>query len=145
MKTKAPGQELFALLHKIVFAVDRHANALCAEAKIRSSFSELLLLHTLHHYKDAPQHTLAKCLNLTPGAISRRIDTLAKRGLVKRTEDTGSRRSNRIILTAKGLHELSHIDTILKQGFAKQTNSITKEETKQTCTILEKLLNSFNA
>ena len=144
MYTKTPENELFALLHKIVFATDRYANTLCAKAGIKSSFSELLLLHTLNHYKDASQHLVSKCLNLTPGAVSRRIDTLVQRGLAKRKEDAGNRRSNRIVLTLKGIEELTHIDKILNRGFKKPLSSITQEEMKKTCNTLEKLLTSIN-
>ena len=144
MYTNTPERELFALLHKIVFATDRHANTLCAEAGIKSSFSELLLLHTLHHYKDASQHIVSKCLNLTPGAVSRRIDALVKRGLAKRKEDVGNRRSNRIVLTLKGIRELAQIDKILNRGFRKPLSAITQEEIGKTCKTLEKLLTSIN-
>lgn len=137
-------QELFALLHQVVFATDRRANALCAEANLKSGFQELILLHTLHHEQEASQHTIAECLNITPGAVSRRIDILTKRGLVKREVDKTSRRTNKIILTPKGLTELQNIDNVLKQGFKKAIDSLSSQEIKQTCTTLEKLLTSFN-
>lgn len=137
-------QELFSLLHQVVFATDRRANALCAEAHLKSGLQEFILLHTLHHEHEASQHTIAECLNITPGAVSRRIDALAKRGLVKRETDEASRRTNKIILTPKGLTELQNIDNVLKQGFKESINSLSAQEIKQTCTTLEKLLTSFN-
>lgn len=144
MHNLPPEHQLFALLHKIVFATDRHANALFTEADIKSGFSESLVLQTLRHQKESSQHNLATCLNLTPAAVSRRIDTLVKRGLAKREEDEESRRSNRIILTRKGADELAQIDKVLERGFKKPLTSITQEEIKQTCKTLEKLLTSLN-
>lgn len=123
-----------------MFTADRRANALLAEAEIKSGFSESLVLHALSHNKDTSQHSIASCLNLTPAAVSRRIDTLVKRGLAKREEDTESRRTNRIVLTAKGKHELEHMDKVLKQGFEKPVTSLSKEELSQACHLLEKLL-----
>lgn len=144
MNKQTSAHELFALLHQVVFATDRRANALCAEANLKSGFQELILLHTLHHEKQASQHTIAECLNITPGAVSRRIDTLVKRGLAKREVDKTSRRTNKIILTPKGLTELQAIDTVLKQGFKKAIDSLSEEEIKQTSKTLEKLLTTIN-
>ena len=143
MTKQTSAQELFALLHQVVFATDRRANGLCAEANLKSGFQELILLHTLHHEQEASQHTIAKCLNVTPGAVSRRIDTLVKRGLAKREVDKASRRTNKIILTPKGLTELQQIDNVLKQGFKKAIDSLSPQEIKQTSTTLQKLLNTI--
>ena len=143
MSKLPPTHRLFSLLHKVIFTADRRANALFAEADIKSGFSESLVLHTLHHNKESSQHNIATCLNLTPAAVSRRIDTLVKRGLAKREEDEESRRTNRIVLTPKGTDEFEHIDKILKHGFEKPVAVLTDKEVEQTCQILEKLLASL--
>lgn len=144
MTKNTSAQELFGFVHQVVFATDRKANALCAEANLKSGFPEFLLLHTLHHHKEASQHTIADCLNITPGAVSRRLDTLVKRGLAKREADKQSRRTNRIILTQKGVLELEKIDKALQKGFEKAINTLSEQEIKQTCKTLEKLLTSLN-
>lgn len=132
----------FASLHKVVFAIDRHANSLFADE--HSHFSEFLIMNALLCSEDASQQTIATYLNITPAAVSRRIDSLVHRGLAKRIEDPKSRRSNRISLTQTGKKELSRMRNILQRGFKKQVASVSKKEMEVTCKILEVLLTSFN-
>lgn len=132
----------FALLHKAVFATDRHANTLLS--KENSYFSDFLILNALLSCEDPSQQNIAMYLNLTPAAVSRRIDVLVERGLAKRTEDPNSRRTNRIALTPKGKAEVSRIQKILEKGFKNQISSLSGKEIHSTCKVLEILLHSFN-
>lgn len=142
MRELPVSHRFFALLHKAVFATDRHANTLLS--KEDSYFSDFLILNALLSCEDHSQHNIAMYLNLTPAAVSRRIDALVTRGLAKRTEDPNSRRSNRIALTAKGKAEVARMQKILGQGFKNQISSLSAKEMQSTCRVLETLLDSFN-
>lgn len=142
MHEQPASHRFFALLHKAVFATDRHANTLLS--KEDSYFSDFLILSALQSCEDPSQQNIALYLNLTPAAVSRRIDALVKRGLTKRTEDPNSRRTNRIALTSKGKAEVSRIQKILEKGFKNQIASLSAKEIHSTCTVLEILLHSFN-
>lgn len=131
----------FALLHKVVFTTDRHANTLFT--KEHSYFSEFLILNALLCCEDPSQHSIALFLNITPAAVSRRIDSLVVRGFAKRTEDPKSRRTNRIALTPKGKAELSRMQKILGKGFKKHIAALSEKEMQSTCRVLETLLDSF--
>lgn len=132
----------FALLHKVVFTADRHANLLFE--KEHSYFSEFLILNALLCCEDPSQHSIAVFLNITPAAVSRRIDALVARGFAKRTEDPQSRRTNRIALTSKGKAELSRMQKILGRGFKNHINALSEKDMRSTCKVLETLLESFN-
>lgn len=142
MRASPLPHRFFALLHKAVFATDRHANLLLS--KQDSYFSDFLILNALLSCEDPSQQNIAKYLNLTPAAVSRRIDALVARGLAKRTEDPNSRRTNRIALTKSGKDEIEQMQKVLGKGFKKQVASLTQKEMHATCKVLETLLHSFN-
>ncbi len=131
----------FALLHKAVFATDRHANALLI--KENSTFSDFLILNTLLRCEDLSQQNIALFLNLTPAAVSRHIDILVKRELAQRTEDPRSRRANRITLTQKGKTEIARMQKVLRKGFKNNIAVLSEKEMKSVCRVLEVLLKSF--
>lgn len=132
----------FALLHKAVFTADRHANTLFEEE--HSHFSEFLMLSALSRCEDPSQQSIATFLNLTPAAVSRRIDTLVRRGLASRKADPASRRTNRIVLTKAGHSELARMQKMLERGFRTHVAALSKEDMLSTCRVLEQLLDSFN-
>jgi DNA-binding MarR family transcriptional regulator len=131
----------FALLHKAVFATDRHANALFT--KERANFSEFLMLNALEHCDDSSQQRIAEFLNLTPAAVSRRVDSLVTRKLAVRTEDPRSRRTNRIVLTKAGRAEIAKMQKVLAKGFKSQVAAVSDKDMRSTCRVLETLLDSF--
>ena len=64
--------------------------------------AEWVLIRQLYEHERVPPSRLADDLRMTRGAISKLVDRLAAKGLVKRTQVKGDRRYQDVTLTAAG-------------------------------------------
>lgn len=142
MKASSPTHQLIALTHRLVFVVDRRARELLSAES--ASFSDLLILHVAAHCGHAPQQKIAALLSLTAPAVSRRIDALVERKLVKREKSPDSRREVRIELTARGREELARMQEILERGVKRQFEKVSAKEIAQASRVITTLLEHFD-
>lgn len=71
------------------------------------SLSQVKLLNVLHDVDELSLTEVGDHLGLSLPAVSRAVDGLVQRGLIKRTEDPADRRSKRVTLSRKG-RKLAH-------------------------------------
>ena len=109
--------QLVQVMHRLVFVLDKEADRLL-RARGRQSFSLTILLHILDTHGTLSQDVIAECLNITPPAVSRQVDTLVKAGLVTREVVAENRRQYRIALTPAGKKEVRGSMTLLKKSLA---------------------------
>jgi DNA-binding MarR family transcriptional regulator len=99
--TDALSQDLGLFLKHVLTTSNREFFAALQEVGI--SFTQLKCLGFIHEAgAPVPLSTLSHELVLSPAAISRAVDALVQRGMVKREEDAEDRRSKIAILAPRG-------------------------------------------
>ncbi len=100
-------------------------------------------IKTLHLMADAEPSTLgamADDLGLSLPAVSRAVDGLHKRGLVKRVEDSVDRRAKRISLTAKGRRTFEGLLALRVAGLRAFVDGLDQDEREALAQGIEPLL-----
>lgn len=129
------------LLHKTVFAADRQAGRLLA--KNGTTFSDFLILTALFHCKTPSQSGIAAFLDLSPAAVSRKVDGLVRAGLAKREADPVSRRSHVVRLTAHGIKEHIRMKNLIMKEFGAHLSKLKRSSLTHANEALETLLFSL--
>lgn len=103
-------------LHKLVFALDRAADALLRE-KFNISHSRALVLVMLHDQPGITQHELALALGRTDPAVSTLLAELGKDGYVTTRVSPLHKRKNIVELTPKGTELAAQAQAYLNEKF----------------------------
>ena len=111
--------------HRLVSAIDRIADTtLREEADLPLSHFRIML--AVHKYKAmASQQDIASFWGITPAAVSRQIQVLKKKGLIREESSAGSAptRKHTIVLTGSGVQKMKKmfhsIDRVFEAAFAK--------------------------
>lgn len=93
------------------------------------------------HMRRGPQtiSALAEQLRLTPGAVSRLIDQLVVKGLVKRAEGEDDRRCKHLTLSAAGSRTLEKLDGEREADLARMLESIPADLRGELASVLERI------
>lgn len=122
-------------------AFERRANnALAAHDLALSGFDVLAALRRAGSPYSLTPTELLRCVLLTSGAMTNRIDRLEKKGLVVRTPDSNDRRSMRVGLTPKGLRLVDEAVPVRFQEAKVALESLTRQEEEVLGSLLRKLL-----
>lgn len=92
-----------------------------------------------HHEDGTSVKDIAKFLGVTKGAVTQFIDTLVKKNLVKREEDTRDRRLQRIKLTEFAESRFEQFKKSYYTSLNTLFDNLTDEEIKQLVSLFEKL------
>lgn len=106
---KSKSMELAHLMHNFVFALDRAADHKL-QSRFALGFSQFLILSMLSKHGNMSQKATASCVNITPGGMSRHVNTLVEQGYIVRTINKKNRREHIIQITQKG-------EQIVEQGY----------------------------
>jgi DNA-binding MarR family transcriptional regulator len=124
--------------------IDTELQATFAEHGLNGpDFAALVTLRRLDEPGGVSQRRLMRELNLTSGTVSVRVDRLAERGLVTRSEDPHDRRNTLVALTPAG-HDL--FDRVTPAHVATENRLLTAlsaEQFTQLVALLRQLLVSF--
>ena len=103
-------------LHKLVFALDRAADAMLQE-EFNISYSRALALVMLRDQSGITQHKLAQALGHTDPAVSAMLAELAKAGYVTSRVSPTHKRKKSVELTPKGRELADQTHSYLNQRF----------------------------
>lgn len=112
-------------IHQLVYLLDREAEVLM-QSKINITYSQFLILLALNHSLSSNQFGISKSLCITASAVSRHIDNLEALNLVKRVESDKNRRTNEIVVTAKGKKIYKKAYNILDKQMQELMRTFTK-------------------
>ncbi|MBA3305171.1 MAG: MarR family transcriptional regulator [Thermoleophilaceae bacterium] len=84
--------------------------------RLELSFSQVKALNLLTDHDPLSVKGLSDALGLSVAGMSRALDGLVARGMVKRTEDPGDRRARCLALTAKGAKTMEGLVAIRLAG-----------------------------
>lgn len=115
---KSKSMELAHLMHNFVFALDRGADQQL-QSRFGLGFSQFLMLSILSKHGNMTQKEAASCVNITPGGMSRHVNTLVEQGYISRTVNKKNRREHIIKITQKG-------EKIVTQGYLMLDSSLKK-------------------
>jgi DNA-binding MarR family transcriptional regulator len=93
--------EIAHLMHNFVFALDRGADQKL-QSQFGLGFSQFLILSILSKHGNMSQKEAASCVNITPGGVSRHVNTLVEQGYISRTINKHNRREHIIQIMPKG-------------------------------------------
>ena len=106
------------------------------------TFSEHIILNALYFNPKIHQRDLAKLIYKGTANLSRDLEKLEKRGLIKRNIETKEKRIVKtLVLTKKGLKTCEKINIKTQTHLEQMENIFTQEEHQQFISLLEKLRN----
>jgi len=105
------------------------------------------ILITIEEQKGSPcsQQSLCDLLQVDKASMVKKIDYLAKKGLVKRTKNPKDRREHRICLTEKAFGIMPEIHNAVNELNTKATQGMTPEQTKDFFESLWKVYDNISA
>jgi DNA-binding MarR family transcriptional regulator len=98
----APPPSLGMLLHMVRSEIVRAVEAELAKQGLDLSFTQFLILKKAHQLGAVSATELARAVELDGGAMTRQLDQLERKGLLRRTPHAQDRRALRIELTSAG-------------------------------------------
>jgi len=134
----------YALKHSIAYRLIKGANNVNKTLNKKLSPYDIAIeqratLEIIKFESDVNQTTIANLLGKDKTTISRSLNSLEKKGLIKKSETLGDKRSNKIELTSQG--EIILEETISEiSSFREQLNEkLTTEEHDEFFRIIDKL------
>lgn len=125
-------------LHHIVMVLDRGADHLLLE-NLRMSFVQVMILMIVQKLGTLNQKEIVRWLGITPGAVSRQLDSLVREGCVTREEHPKNRRQHAISLTEAGIARLNEAIALLDRSLDHVFSDISADERS----VLEKILHKL--
>jgi len=107
------------------------------------TFSQFRMLMVIEKHKLPCQAEIAKFHGLTPAAVSRQIELLTEKKLIKAIPNTENRRENILSLTPEGKKITKQALTLLDKIFEKMYHILTPTEQASLSANLEKLYNNL--
>ncbi|MEL0638281.1 MarR family transcriptional regulator [Marinomonas sp. TI.3.20] len=129
------------LLGKSAQIKDRFLDQYLAVEEITSS--QVKVLFTLFFNKNQRSSDIGKALNVDSSAITRMLDRLEKKDLIKRMVDPNDRRSTLIELTDKGKTVASRAIPLANNAIDKLTECLSAKEKQNLQHCLSKIVDAF--
>lgn len=102
-------------------------------------FNLLMILKYQGQTEDLSQARLSETMLVNRANITGLVDRLEKAGLVRRTRDPHDRRTNRIVLTAKGKALIDKVDPLYGKEMRRITKDLSGQEIGQLIRICGKV------
>lgn len=136
--TQSNSRKVLHQLHSLIKALDNAGDQIL-HSEIGLGFSQFKILMTIKDMPRSSQAAIAACLNLTPPAISRHMETMHTKGLVTITINPKNRREHLLGLTPKGKNSLKKSWLLLDVKFSAIMEVLDEKEQKQLIYLLDKL------
>ena len=104
------------------------------------SLSQIKTLQLMADAEPSTVGALADAVGLSVPAVSRAVDGLYKRGLVKRVEDSADRRAKRVSLTAKGRRTFEGLLALREAGLRDFVDQLSEDDRAALAQGIEPLL-----
>lgn len=113
------------------------------EAGLEFTFSQYITLKRLADGLSSPGD-LARAVDIHPGAMTRLLDQLEKRGLIRRLADPDDRRALRVELTETGQHARDLTERIGEQIRRRAMEGLSLAEREELVRLLDHVKNNLN-
>ena len=142
--TYEPRKGVGHLLHRVrtemLAAVDREMAADEQLAAMEATSAQFIILATLSMGGSKSASDLCKHMTYDAGAMTRMIDRLEEKGLIKRSRDPGDRRLVNLELTEKGSAALPRMRDVSMGVLNRFLQGFTKPEVRQLESFLTRML-----
>lgn len=143
--------ELFSLDQSVAYAIARTGKAIkfelrryFREAGVDITSEQYALLCRLWEQEGRSQKELAECSFKDTANITRMIDVLEGKDIVRRRRDPKDRRTYRIYLTEKGKELRDKVTPIVLSQGERAYSCLTEKEQKSLLDMLNRLYNHIN-
>lgn len=102
-----------------------------AIAREQLSFSQLMLLERLRDGARPTVHEAAAMIGISRAGASRVVDSLARRGLVRREEDPDDFRARRLTITDRGRESIVRLHRCRLEAIAQFASSLEPDQAEQ--------------
>lgn len=126
-------------MHKLMFMLNRGADTALQE-HLSISYMQMLILLFAHTCPGITQREITMKLQVTPGAISRQVDALHKKGCLIRETNKSNRREHNLTLTKQGKSVYEKSIRMLENMLEPVFSSIEDTDKKHIITNLETVI-----
>jgi DNA-binding MarR family transcriptional regulator len=137
---KGVGYMLHRVRTEMLAAVDREMAADEQLAAMEATSAQFIILATLSMGGSKSASDLCKHMTYDAGAMTRMIDRLEEKGLIKRSRDPGDRRLVNLELTEKGNAALPRMRDVSMGVLNRFLQGFTKPEVRQLESFLTRML-----
>lgn len=135
----------FTLTQSVGFALSKARNLIAAEmdAALKDldiTSQQMGILVSMKHRLAATPFELSKLLGIDTGLMTRMLDKLEAKGLLKRSRSADDRRVVNLSLTKKGDEVAARIPEIAPQVLNARLRKFTKAEFEELCRLLGKFI-----
>jgi DNA-binding MarR family transcriptional regulator len=139
-----PNDTLAALLNRVRAALAAEVDqALMADADTAAyglTYAQCAVLAALHHHETQCAGEMCKLLAYDRGAMSRMLDRLEDKGMIRRVRRPGERRMIALEITREGERIVPRVRATVSGVLSRQLRGISKTEVRQMEKVLRRML-----
>jgi len=133
-----PENSVGYLMRKVMSSVRGQVNAQLAAHDL--TYVQWLPLYKIGLHEGHTVASLARDLEIDPGAMTRALDRLQAKGLVQRERSTQDRRVIHLALTDEGRQVAAHVPAVLADVLNHHLRGFSAEEWQLLCQLLTRML-----
>jgi DNA-binding MarR family transcriptional regulator len=137
---KGIGQLINRVRAELMASIDREMAADEQLASVGASSAHLIILTTLSAGPAKSASDLCKGISYSAGAMTRMIDRLEEKGLLRRSRDSGDRRLVNLNLTEKGNNAIPHMRESARRVLNRLLQGFTKAKADRFEELLTRML-----
>ncbi len=131
------------LINMTALLLKRELNAIIKSNKIEVTPEQWAILNRLHEKSGLAQNEVAKLTFKDNANITRIVDKLESKGLVKRQADSNDRRAWKIAITKKGTEIRNSVEPLAIEVLDKATVGLSEKDVQLLNHTLKKLLDNL--
>lgn len=126
-------------------AIKKYRQAQLAKAELDITVDQLTLMEHINDVETINQRNLANSLHRDPASITRSLELLVNKGIVRRENDTGDRREYRLYLTEEGKSILRKLLPLTIDFRAQGSKGLTQENIEKLHETLHQIINNYSS
>lgn len=141
--TYTPDQSIGFLMRRVLSSILQAADAQLAEQGL--TYVQWLPLYKLLLCADTNSSTLAKDLGMDPASVTRALDRIEAKGLLRRERSTTDRRVVHLVLTDAGRHVATQVPQVLTRVLNGHLQGFSHAECTLMLSLLQRMLANGDA
>ncbi|WP_376709061.1 MarR family winged helix-turn-helix transcriptional regulator [Comamonas sp.] len=139
----APDRSIGFLMRRVLSSILQLADAQLAEQGL--TYVQWLPLYKLSLCADTNSSTLAKDLGMDPASVTRALDRIEAKGLLRRERSTTDRRVVHLVLTEEGRSVATQVPKVLTSVLNGHLSGFSHEECALMLSMLQRMLTNGDA
>ena len=139
MKSPKLDDGIYFLMDKSIRSSKKFTSAIFKEQGIEITIDQWVVMRRIYEERSQTQVELAKATDKDTASITRILDLLHKKGLVRRTPNITDRRKSELVLTLKGISTVEKTYPVIAEIRAKEISDISFEDLQTAKEVLTKI------